>query len=179
MTHLHHSYRLQRRFRFNAKSTKCDAILVIPCSIHPNQSNLTSLKNKTNSLTWMFMERHGRVLIGYGWLSCVVRVQAVTWVGVLISPSPLIPLPSRERGYMVGVVLFTRVTLSPCGYCLKASMTGRGGWYCLVSPSPLIPLPSRERGILSVGLACCMSCPALHLWIAGQVWCDALIYLHL
>ena len=35
-----------------------------------------------------------------------------------------------------GVVLFTRVTLLPCGYCLKASMTGgiaafrwgMGGW---------------------------------------------------
>ena len=42
---------------------------------------------------------------------------------------------------------------SPCGYCLKASMTA---WrlICLVSSSPLIPLPSRERGILSVVLAC-------------------------
>ena len=30
----------------------------------------------------------------------MVRVQSVTWVGVLISPSPLIPLPSRERGIL-------------------------------------------------------------------------------
>ena len=28
---------------------------------------------------------------------------------------------------MVGVVLFTRVTLPPCGYCLKASMTAEVG----------------------------------------------------
>ena len=28
-------------------------------------------------------------------------------------------------GYMGGRVDFTRVTLPPCGYCLKASMTGR------------------------------------------------------
>ena len=33
------------------------------------------------------MEWHGRVLFGYGWLLCVVRVQSITWVGVLISPS--------------------------------------------------------------------------------------------
>ena len=41
----------------------------------------------------------------------------------------------------------------PCGYCLKASMTGRGWLFCLVSPSPLIPLPSRERGKWLVWIA--------------------------
>ena len=47
----------------------------------------------------------------YDWLNCVVRVQSVTWADVvgcpcdwwwvggwICSPSPLIPLPSRERG---------------------------------------------------------------------------------
>ena len=63
-------------------------------------------------------------------LCYVVRVQSVTGSGVLISPSPLIPLPSRERG--IGrFVLFTRVTLPPCGYCLKAQYDGQ---------------PMRERG---------------------------------
>ena len=74
-----------------------------------------------------------------------------------------------------------------CGYCLEASMTGRG-WFVLCcftlafdsspikgegirlvvlacSPSPLIPLPSRERGF---GW-CCLVDPAPHLWIADQV----------
>ena len=39
----------------------------------------------------------------------------------------------------------------PCGYCLKASMTGLSV-VLSCSPSPLIPLPSRERGIVSVVL---------------------------
>ena len=44
----------------------------------------------------------------------------------LPSPSPLIPLPSRERGigWLVVLSCFARITLPPCGYCLKASMTG-------------------------------------------------------
>ena len=41
--------------------------------------------------------------VGCEWLNRVVRVQSVTWAGVLISPSPLIPLLSRERGRMVGL----------------------------------------------------------------------------
>ena len=39
---------------------------------------------------------------------------------VLLSPSPLIPLPSRERG--IGG-LGCLVVTPPCGYCLEASMT--------------------------------------------------------
>ena len=62
-------------------------------------------------------------------------------------------------------------------------MVGRvsgGGWCCLVSLSDpvsstgtgsLIPLPSRERGNWLVILSCC---PALHLWIAGQVRNDGI-----
>ena len=40
------------------------------------------------------------------------------------SPSPLIPLPSRER-VILSVVLYC--CHPPCGYCLEASMTGRVG----------------------------------------------------
>ena len=52
--------------------------------------------------------------MGANW---VVRVQSVTWTAMVgcpcdrwwlvlsRSPSPLIPLPSRERGIVVGVVL--------------------------------------------------------------------------
>ena len=39
--------------------------------------------------------------------------------GASFSPSPLIPLPSRERGNAVVLDCFA----PPCGYCLKASMT--------------------------------------------------------
>ena len=39
---------------------------------------------------------------------------------------------------MVGVVLFTRVALPPCGYCLKASMTA--------PPVLSAPVDSRLRG---------------------------------
>ena len=44
----------------------------------------------------------------------------------------------------------------PCGYCLKASMTGLSV-VLSCSPSPLIPLPSRERGFGRLVLSCC--CP--------------------
>ena len=65
------------------------------------------------------------VLFGYGWLNCVVRVQSVTGVGVLISPSVPVsgtgtgfdPPPSRER------LVLSCSLVSPCGYCLEASMT--------------------------------------------------------
>ena len=60
------------------------------------------------------------------------------------SPSPLIPLPSRERG--IGGA-------PPCGYCLKASMTG---------PAAHPRLDSRVGGNDGPGLvvlSCC--CPAL------------------
>ena len=39
---------------------------------------------------------------------------------------------------MVGIVLFTRVALPPCGYCLKASMTA--------PPVLSAPVDSRLRG---------------------------------
>ena len=48
----------------------------------------------------------------------------------LCSPSPLIPLPSRERGYMVVLA---------CSPSDPVSSTGTGS---------LIPLPSRERGYM-------------------------------
>ena len=87
------------------------------------------------------------------------------------SPSPLIPLRSRERGFGWCWTCCRTHRATPCGYCLEASMTaGRLVW--LVSPSPLIPLPSRERGILSVVSSCCH--PALHLWIADQVRNDGM-----
>ena len=55
---------------------------------------------------------------GYVWLLRVARVQSVTGAGVLISPSaPSVRhwdrLCSCRQGYMVGVVLFTGVTLLP------------------------------------------------------------------
>ena len=43
------------------------------------------------------MERHRRVTWGYGWLNWVVRVQSVTGVGVLISPSA--PVSSTGTGF--------------------------------------------------------------------------------
>ena len=70
------------------------------------------------------------------------------------SPMTVAPIDSRLRGkdgrfckgllmgegiLSVGVGLFTRITLPPCGYCLKASMTvgfakvlvrGYYFWYC-------------------------------------------------
>ena len=89
--------------------------------------------------------------------------------------------PIKGEGILlVGVVL---LYASPCGYCLKASMTveevwmtSRAGRGCLsesgftglcgiygimtmlghrFSPSPLIPLPSRERGFCWLVLFCC------------------------
>ena len=76
----------------------------------------------------MFMERHCRVSLGYGELACVVRVQSVTraamvdcpcdWWWLVLScspsdpvsragsPSPLIPLPSRERGFHLAAALW-------------------------------------------------------------------------
>ena len=65
---------------------------------------------------------------GYGW---VLRVQSVTGVGVLISPSAPVsgtgtgfdPMPSRERGIWL---MLSCSPMPPCGYCLKASMTGLG-----------------------------------------------------
>ena len=55
------------------------------------------------------------------WIAGQVR-NDVTMLVCLVSPSPLIPLPSRERGNMVGCLVVAR----PCGYCLEASMTGYG-----------------------------------------------------
>ena len=82
---------------------------------------------------------------------CVVIVIVVYMIWVMVgcgfhpllpvsrtgTPSPLIPLPSREMGKVVCVVLLTCVTPPPCGYCLEASMTGH----------PFIrPMDSRLRG---------------------------------
>ena len=54
------------------------------------------------------MDSDYRLLFGVGgWLFCIV------------SPSPLIPLPSRERGIMVGLDLFTRATRRPVDTALK------------------------------------------------------------
>ena len=53
-----------------------------------------------------------------------------------------------------GIAAFHGPAVSPsCGYCLKASMTGRVGWFGLVHPllpvsgirTGFDPLPSRER----------------------------------
>ena len=72
-------------------------------------------------------------LIGWVWLFGLGVAGTVCHRGVLISPSA----PSVRRwdrlwssavkgeGDSVGVVLFTCVTLPPCGYCLEASMTAR------------------------------------------------------
>ena len=45
------------------------------------------------------------------WLVCLVH--PLILVSRAGSPSPLIPLPSRERGLVGCVVLFTRITLPP------------------------------------------------------------------
>ena len=81
-------------------------------------------------LIWIGMSRGD--WFGYGWLDCVLRVQSVTWVGVLISPSAPVSgtgtgfdsSPIKGRGMEVGVVL---LYASPCGYCLKASTILRHG----------------------------------------------------
>ena len=76
-------------------------------------------------------------------------------VVVLISPSaPSVmhwnrlfdsSLIEGER-YMVGVVLFTRVTLPPCGYCLKINMTVL---WCMSSLQCYIPAFER-RNLLTI-----------------------------
>ena len=45
------------------------------------------------------------------------------WLFWTCSPSPLIPLPSRERGIRLCCLVVTRTSGRPCGYCLEASMT--------------------------------------------------------
>ena len=65
----------------------------------------------------------------------------------LVSPSPLIPLPSRERGFCRLCCLVHPCYPAALWFPAYAGMTV--WWlFCLVSPSPLIPLPSRERGIM-------------------------------
>ena len=65
-----------------------------------------------------------------------MRVQSVTWVAVLISPSdpvsragspsPLIPLPSREGGWRL-VYFSARPLPLSSGLRIKSAMTGWGG----------------------------------------------------
>ena len=43
--------------------------------------------------------------------------------GVLIVTLTFDSSPIKREGYMVGVVLFTRVTLPPCGLRIKSAMT--------------------------------------------------------
>ena len=57
------------------------------------------------------------------WIADQVR-NDVDDAGALFSPSPLIPLPSRERGYMVGVVLLPPLPC-PSGLWIKSAMTDR------------------------------------------------------
>ena len=60
-------------------------------------------------------------------------------VGVVLLTLTFDSSPIKGEGYMVGVVLLTRATLPPCGYCLKASMTVPGTTH----PSCGFP-PTRE-----------------------------------
>ena len=47
-----------------------------------------------------------------GFAEVSIKGEGIMSVMCLVSPSPLIPLPSRERGILsVGLDLFTRVTL--------------------------------------------------------------------
>ena len=69
-------------------------------------------------LTWVVMGRYCYVSFGYEWLDCVLRVQSVTWVGMLISPSA--PVSSTGTGFDSspikgeGVLLVGAVLLLPC-----------------------------------------------------------------
>ena len=93
-------------------------------------------------LTWIGMERQCRVSFGYGCLDCVVRVQSVTWAAVVGCPCdwwwwlfglahPLLPVSGTGTGFDSSPIKgegdwwVCLVVTPPCGYCLKASMTGR------------------------------------------------------
>ena len=74
---------------------------------------------------------------------------------VLLSPSPLIPLPSRERG-----ILSVALSCSPVSPCrpVDSRLRGNDGVEGLSCCHPLLPvsgtgtgfgpLPSRERGLV-------------------------------
>ena len=58
----------------------------------------------------------GVVLFTLTFDSSPIKGEGILSVGLACSPSPLIPLPSRERGiWSIGLVLFTRV-VPRCGF---------------------------------------------------------------
>ena len=74
-------------------------------------------------------------MLGWGWgfrygeLFCTGGYsQSQGWV----SPSPLIPLPSRERGIRLCWLVSP---VPPCGLRIKSAMTGRGYVVIVVSSS--------------------------------------------
>ena len=76
-------------------------------------------------LTWMSMDRGFRIRI------CRIIEDLQDWgdAGASFSPSPLIPLPSRERGYMVDLAC-CRPTLwideSPITLCQRVRLQRKG-----------------------------------------------------
>ena len=82
-------------------------------------------------LIWVVMGRYCYVSFGYEWLDCVLRVQSVTWVGMLISPSAPVsstgtgfdPLPSRERGIRLVLSCSPVPPCRPSGLRIKSAMT--------------------------------------------------------
>ena len=94
-----------------------------------------------------------------------------TMLGASFSPSPLIPLPSRERGFgWLGCL----IVALPCGYCLKASMTDLAvGLSCFTLCSQCQALGQAlilcRQGRGGFGWLGLLSDRAPHLWIADQV----------
>ena len=78
----------------------------------------------------------------HGWPTTPTHVTG----GVAYSPSPLIPLPSRERGIWLVLSCSPVSPCRPSGLRIKSAMTGRGASF---SPSPLI-LCHQGRGDMVV-----------------------------
>ena len=122
------------------------------CGLDPQSRGVRpapSFPRRRESTGWCAWCRHtGFKAVSTGWSVEVYENQDCDDAGASFSPSPLIPLPSRERGCMVGVVLSSASARHPCGLRIKSAMT------VLFSPSAPVsstgtgfgPLPSRERG---------------------------------